>query len=65
VYFKIGFAADSVLTLKLIDEGVSKDNIMIMHTALYLVKMVIPLVVGKYTSGPQSMNVYLNAIPFR
>ncbi|XP_001949436.2 acetyl-coenzyme A transporter 1 isoform X1 [Acyrthosiphon pisum] len=63
---KIGFAAtDSLAILKLIDAGVPKDNIMFIHTPLFVVKMFLPLVVAKYTSGPKPMNVYLTATPFR
>jgi len=63
---KIGFAAtDSLAVLKLIDAGVPKDNIMVIHTTMFLVKMILPLVVAKYTSGPKPMNIYLTATPFR
>jgi len=66
ILFKIGFAAtDSLAILKLIDSGVPKDNIMFIHTPLFVVKMFLPLVVAKYTSGPKPMNVYLTATPFR
>ncbi|VVC28209.1 Hypothetical protein CINCED_3A024306 [Cinara cedri] len=63
---KIGFAAtDSVSILKLIDAGVSKDNIMMIHTVMFVIKIVLPLVVAKYTSGPKPMSVYLKATPVR
>ncbi|XP_022165986.1 acetyl-coenzyme A transporter 1-like [Myzus persicae] len=63
---KIGFAAtDSLALLKLIDAGVPKDNIMVIQTAMFVVKMILPLVVAKYTSGPKPMNIYLTATPFR
>jgi PAT family acetyl-CoA transporter-like MFS transporter 1 len=63
---KIGFAAtDNVSILKLIDAGVSKDDIMIINTAMFVIKAIIPLIVGKYTSGPKPMTIYLNIAPFR
>ncbi|XP_022165996.1 acetyl-coenzyme A transporter 1-like [Myzus persicae] len=63
---KIGFAAtDSLAILKLIDAGVQKDNIMVIQTTMYLVKMVLPLVVAKCTSGPKPLNIYLTATPIR
>ncbi|KAL4097897.1 hypothetical protein QTP88_022597 [Uroleucon formosanum] len=63
---KIGFATtNSLETLKLIDAGVPKENIMLIHTPLFVVKMILPLVVAKYTSGPKPMNVYLIATPYR
>lgn len=63
---KIGFAAaENVSILKLIDAGISKDNIMIMHTAIYVVKIIIPLIVAKATSGPKPMCIYLKSILIR
>lgn len=63
---KIGFAAtDSVSILKLIDAGVPKENIMVIHTTMFVIKMILPLVVAKYTSGPKPLNVYLTATPIR
>ncbi|KAE9538631.1 hypothetical protein AGLY_005730 [Aphis glycines] len=63
---KIGFAAtDSVSILKLIDAGVPKDNIMVIHTMMFVVKIIMPLIIAKYTSGPKTMSVYLTAIPIR
>jgi len=54
-----------VSILKLIDAGVPKDNIMVIHTTMFVVKIILPLVVAKYTSGPKPMNVYLTATPIR
>ncbi|XP_025406915.1 acetyl-coenzyme A transporter 1-like isoform X2 [Sipha flava] len=59
---KTGFAAaDHVSPLKLIDAGVSKDDIVFLNSSLHLIKIIVPLVVAKYTSGPKPMNVYLKA----
>jgi len=63
---KVGFAAtDSASILKLIDAGVPKDNIMVIHTMMFVVKIIMPLIIAKYTSGPKTMSVYLTAIPIR
>jgi MFS transporter, PAT family, solute carrier family 33 (acetyl-CoA transportor), member 1 len=63
---KIGYAAtDSVSILKLIDAGVPKDNIMVIHTTMFIVKIILPLIIAKYTSGPKPMNVFLTASPIR
>ncbi|CAH1724646.1 unnamed protein product [Aphis gossypii] len=63
---RIGFAAtDSISTLKLIDAGISKDAIMVINTAMYAVKMIIPLVIAKYTSGPKPLSLYLKVTPIR
>jgi len=66
ILLKIGFAAtDNVAILKLIDAGVPKDNIVLIKTTMFVVKMILPLVVVKYTSGPKPMNVYLTATPIK
>lgn len=63
---KIGFAAsDSASTLKLIDAGLSKDDITIVDSALSVVKLIMPIALAKYTSGPKPMSVYLKFIPPR
>jgi len=53
------------VNLKLIDAGVPKDNIMIIQTGLYAVKIIIPVIAVKYTSGPKPISTYLNVTPFR
>ncbi|XP_060878681.1 acetyl-coenzyme A transporter 1-like [Metopolophium dirhodum] len=63
---RIGFAAtDSLAVLKLIDAGVPKENIMVIHTTILVVKITVPLVVAKYTSGPKPLNIYLTATTIR
>jgi len=64
--FKIGFApSEKVLNLKLIDVGVPKENIMIMQTGLYVIRMIIPVIAAKYTAGPKPMSIYLNIMPIK
>lgn len=63
---KIGFSAtDSVSNLKLIDAGISKDDIMIITISMYIVKMIVPLIVSKYTSGTKPMSAYMKLMPIR
>ncbi|CAH1738886.1 unnamed protein product [Aphis gossypii] len=64
---EIGFAAtsQSLITLKLIDAGLPKDNVMVIISSMYIVKIITPIIVSKYTSGPKPMSVYLKLIPFR
>ncbi|VVC36431.1 Hypothetical protein CINCED_3A008525 [Cinara cedri] len=63
---KIGFAAtESVTSLQLIDYGVSKDDIAVINTGMYAVKMIIPFFTAKYTAGSNSINVYLLVIFIR
>lgn len=59
---KVGFAAtDSVSPLKLIDAGVSKDDMMIINTSMYVAKIILPLIIARHTSGPKPMSLYLKA----
>ncbi|XP_026808439.1 acetyl-coenzyme A transporter 1-like [Rhopalosiphum maidis] len=63
---RIGFTAtDSVSNLKLIDAGVSKENIMIITSALYIIKLIMPIFVSKYVTGPKPMSYFLKITPFR
>jgi len=62
---KIGFATDSVVTLKLIDAGVPKDSIMIIQTGMYVIQIITPVIAVRYTSGPKPMSIYLNVTPIR
>ncbi|CAI6351343.1 unnamed protein product [Macrosiphum euphorbiae] len=63
---KIGFAAtDGVSILKLMDAGVPKETIMAIKTTILVVKMISPLAVAKYTSGPKPITVYLTSTPIR
>lgn len=52
-------------TLRLIDAGVSKDDIMMISTAMFGINMLIPITIGKYTAGPKAMSVYLKTVPYR
>lgn len=64
--WKIGFATiDSVSNFKLMDAGVSKENITILHSVAPVLNTIVPLIVAKYTSGPKALNVYLKIIPYR
>lgn len=66
ILLKIGFAAtDGVSILKLMDAGVPKETIMAIKTTILVVKMISPLAVAKYTSGPKPITVYLTSTPIR
>ncbi|VVC28221.1 Major facilitator superfamily domain,Acetyl-coenzyme A transporter 1 [Cinara cedri] len=58
-------ATDSVANLKLIDAGVSKDDIMLIITTMYILKIVVPLFLTKYTTGQKTISFYLILWPFR
>uniref|UniRef100_A0A1B6CC51 Major facilitator superfamily (MFS) profile domain-containing protein n=1 Tax=Clastoptera arizonana TaxID=38151 RepID=A0A1B6CC51_9HEMI len=63
---KIAFSAcDSVTSLKLIDSGVPKEKFAMMAVVLVPLQMVLPIILSKYTTGRQPMNIYVKAIPYR
>ncbi|VVC42465.1 Major facilitator superfamily domain,Acetyl-coenzyme A transporter 1 [Cinara cedri] len=64
---KVGFSAmrSSLAYLKLVDVGVPKDDIMVLTTAMFAVKILTPIVVSKYTSGTKPLSVCMNLIPIR
>lgn len=63
---RIGFSAmDSVSNLKLIDAGISKDDIMMITIATYVIKLCMPIFVSKYTTSPKPMSYYLKITPVR
>jgi len=66
MYIKVGFCVtDTVTYLELIDAGVSKDSITVINTAMFVVKILIPLLTAKYTSGPKPMSIYLKSIAIK
>ncbi|XP_025424845.1 acetyl-coenzyme A transporter 1-like [Sipha flava] len=63
---KIGFAAtDSVANFKLMDAGLSKDDITVIQSVVPGINLFVPLIVAKYTSGPKPISVYIKLIPYR
>ncbi|VVC28212.1 Major facilitator superfamily domain,Acetyl-coenzyme A transporter 1 [Cinara cedri] len=58
---RIGFTAtDAVSNLKLMDAGVSRDDITMINISMYSFKFFIPLLASKYTSGLKPMSAFLN-----
>ncbi|XP_026823089.1 acetyl-coenzyme A transporter 1-like [Rhopalosiphum maidis] len=63
---RIGFiVTESVSQLKLIDAGLSKDDIMILTTIMYVVKFTIPIFISKYITSIKPMSYYLKMTPIR
>jgi len=56
---------DTVANLKLIDAGISKDDIMLMSTAMSIFRIFLPLPLAKYTGGPKPLSLYLKCTPIR
>lgn len=56
---------DSVSNFKLMDAGVSKDDIMVTTTVMYAVKFIMPIFVTKYITSTKPMSYYLKVTPIR
>lgn len=56
---------NSVSHLILIDAGLSKDDIMIITTGVYILQFSMPFCVSKYITGSKPMNYYMNLTPIR
>jgi PAT family acetyl-CoA transporter-like MFS transporter 1 len=54
-----------VSTLKLVDAGVSKEDLSMIETVMSVINVIISFVIGKYTSGPKPMSLYLKIVPSR
>ncbi|XP_028587189.2 acetyl-coenzyme A transporter 1 [Podarcis muralis] len=63
---KIGFsAADAVTGLKLVEEGVPKEHLALLAVPMVPLQIILPLIISKYTAGPQPLNTFYKAMPFR
>lgn len=62
----MGFAAtDSASSLIIISDGVPKNNVVILSTAMYGVDMIVSVFIARKVSGPKPMSVFLNVTPVR
>ncbi|XP_012302775.1 acetyl-coenzyme A transporter 1 isoform X1 [Aotus nancymaae] len=63
---KIGFsAADAVTGLKLVEEGVPKEHLALLAVPMVPLQIILPLIISKYTAGPQPLNTFYKAMPYR
>lgn len=64
---KIGFVTSSVeiVNLKLIDAGIPIELITVINNLSSVITIVVPIVVGKFISGPKTMNLFLQSTIFR
>lgn len=57
---------DNVMKLKLLEAGIPKDNLLILiMLSMVPTEIILPLIVTKYTTGPQPTETYIKFIPFR
>lgn len=60
---KIGFsAADSVTSLKLIEQGVPKDKLSMLAIPLIPMQIFLPLVISRYTGGARPLNIWIKSM---
>lgn len=64
---KAGFVTTNVeiVNLKLIDAGISGELITVINNLSSVMTIVIPIAVGKFISGPKTMNIFLQSTIFR
>lgn len=63
---QVGFsAADAVTGLKLVEEGVPKEHLALLAVPMVPLQIILPLIISKYTAGPQPLNTFYKAMPFR
>jgi len=62
---KVGFALESIVGLKLIEYGVKRETFALLAVPLTPVQIALPLLISKYTSGPQPMSIFLKAMVYR
>jgi MFS transporter, PAT family, solute carrier family 33 (acetyl-CoA transportor), member 1 len=58
-------AVDVIAHLKLIDYGIPKDTIALFNIPSFVVQLVLPVVISKYSAGPRPLKFYLKAFPCR
>lgn len=56
---------DVVTNLKLIDYGVPRDKLAIFNIPSFVVQLILPAVISRYTAGRYPMRFYVGAFPFQ
>ncbi|XP_033103886.1 acetyl-coenzyme A transporter 1-like [Anneissia japonica] len=63
---KVGFAAaEGISVLKLVEAGVPKENISLLQVPLQMFALVLPLLIAKFTTPINSLDVMLKSMPYR
>lgn len=66
LFSQIGFAAaDSVTSLKLIEEGIPKEHLALLAIPMIAIDIVLPVFITRSTSSQRPLDVVLSAMPFR
>lgn len=48
-----------------VEEGVPKEHLALLAVPMVPVQIILPLIISKYTAGPQPLNTFYKAMPFR
>ena len=62
---KIAFGLSTVAYLKLIEKGVPKEKLGLLALPLTPFEVVLPLLISRYTNGPNPLSIFTKAYPFR
>lgn len=66
IILQIGFSAiEAVSNLKLMDVGVSKEDITVISMFIDIMQIITPVFVIKLISNTKPMNLYLKILPFK
>jgi len=58
-------AADSVTGLKLQEHGIAKETLAMIGVGVTPIALVLPALIARYTSGPQPLQPFMAAVPYR
>lgn len=61
----MAFGIQSMVYLKLIEKGVSRENLGLLAIPLTPFEIVLPLLISRFTNGPKPLNIFMNTYPFR
>jgi len=65
--YEIAFSSlgSTVSNPKFMEYGVAKEDIAMIDMSLIPIRIFIPILVSKYTSGPKSLRIFYKTVPFR
>lgn len=50
---------------KFMEYGVAKEDIALVDMSLIPIRIIIPIIVSKYTTGPRPLAIFYNSVPYR
>jgi PAT family acetyl-CoA transporter-like MFS transporter 1 len=63
--FRIAFSLNSVVILKLIDKGVTREMIGVLAGLATPFDIMLPVLISKWTNGPNPLHFFIRAYPYR